>query len=84
MDFSPNHWIGVFQLGLSLAALVGGLILFVALILIGIDQWGADLVRMPRWITLGAAGVLLMWIGATFEHRRRDWRRASDVIGTFG
>ena len=38
MDFSPNHWIGVFQLGLSLAALVGGLILFVALILIGLNQ----------------------------------------------
>ena len=55
-----------------------------ALIVIGLDQWGADLVRMPRWITLGAAGVLLMWIGATFEHRRRDWRRAAEVIGNFG
>ena len=78
---------------LSLAAVIAGAVLrlqaplcigAVALILIGIDQWGADLVAMPRWITLGAAGVLLMWIGATFEHRRRDWRRATDVIGTFG
>jgi uncharacterized membrane protein AbrB (regulator of aidB expression) len=78
---------------LSLAAVIAGALLrlqaplcigAVALLLIGMDQWGADLVRMPRWITLGAAGVLLMWIGATFEHRRRDWRRASDVIGTFG
>lgn len=78
---------------LALAAVVGGAVRrlqaplcigAVALLAIGIDQWGADLVRMPRWITLGAAGVLLMWIGATFEHRRRDWRRASDVIGNFG
>ena len=54
------------------------------LIVLGIDQWGDDLVRMPRWITLGAAGMVLMWIGATFEHRRRNWRRASEVIAHFG
>lgn len=78
---------------LSVAAVIAGAVLrlqaplwigAVALIVIGVDQWGADLVAMPRWITLGAAGVLLMWVGATFEHRRRDWRRAADVIGTFG
>ncbi|MEZ5133191.1 MAG: hypothetical protein R2763_16005 [Mycobacterium sp.] len=55
-----------------------------ALIALGIDQWGDDLVRMPRWITLGVAGMVLMWIGATFEHRRRNWRRASEVIAHFG
>lgn len=38
MEFSPNHWIGVFQLGMALFALVGGLILFVGLILIGLYQ----------------------------------------------
>lgn len=54
------------------------------LAVLGIDQWGDDLVRLPRWITLGSVGVVLMWIGATFEHRRRDWERASDVIGHFG
>ena len=78
---------------LSFAAVVVGAVLrlqaplclgAVALLAIGIDQWGADIVRMPRWITLGALGVLLMWIGATFEHRRRDWRRASDGFGHFG
>ena len=77
----------------SFAAVVAGSVLrlqaplcigAIALLAIGIDQWGADIVRMPRWITLGAVGVLLMWIGATFEHRRRDWRRASDVMGQFG
>ena len=56
----------------------------VALLVLVVDQWGDDLVRMPRWITLGAAGTVLMWIGATFEHRRRDWRRASEVIAHFG
>ena len=78
---------------LSFAAVVIGAVLrlqaplclgAVALLAIGIDQWGADIVRMPRWITLGAVGVLLMWIGATFEHRRRNWQRASDVFGHFG
>jgi hypothetical protein len=39
---------------------------------------------MPRWITVGVAGVLLMWIGATFERRRENWRRASTVLGGFG
>ena len=53
------------------------------LVVLGVDQWGGYLVQLPRWITLGAVGVVLMWVGATFEHRRRDWRRASDVIGQF-
>ena len=53
------------------------------LVVLGIDQWGGYLVALPRWITLGAVGVVLMWVGATFEHRRRDWRHASDVIGRF-
>jgi len=54
------------------------------LAVLGIDQWGDYLVQLPRWITLGTIGVVLMWIGATFEHRRRDWRRASDALSRFG
>lgn len=78
---------------LSLAAVIAGGVLrlqaplclgAVALLTLAIDQWGAQIVGMPRWITLGAAGVLLMWIGATFEHRRRDWRRTTEVVGRFG
>lgn len=53
------------------------------LVVLGIDQWGGYLVALPRWITLGTVGVVLMWVGATFEHRRRDLRRASDAIGRF-
>ncbi len=55
----------------------------IGLVVLGLDQWGEYLVQLPRWITLGAVGVVLMWVGATFEHRRRDWRRASDAIGQF-
>lgn len=38
MDFSPDHWIGVFQLGMTLFATVGALIIFVALIMIGLNS----------------------------------------------
>jgi uncharacterized membrane protein len=27
---------------------------------------------LPRWMTLGAAGLLLVVVGATYEQRRRD------------
>jgi hypothetical protein len=78
---------------LSFAAVTGGAVRrlqaplgigAVALLLLAIDQWGEEIVRLPRWITLGVIGVALMWIGATFEHRRRDWRRASDALSRFG
>ncbi len=77
----------------ALAAVLAGAVLrlqaplvlgAVALLVLALDQWGDEIVRMPRWITVGIAGVLLMWIGATFERRRRDWRRASEVMGRFG
>jgi hypothetical protein len=38
MDFNPDHWLGVLQLGLYLSATVGALIMFVALILIGLNS----------------------------------------------
>ena len=77
---------------LCLAAVLAGAVLRLqaplllgaaGLVVLGIDQWGGYLVALPRWITLGVVGVVLMWVGATFEHRRRDWRRASDAIGHF-
>jgi hypothetical protein len=27
---------------------------------------------LPRWVIIGTAGVLLVWVGATYERRRRD------------
>lgn len=55
-----------------------------ALLILALDQWGDEIIRMPRWITVGVAGALLMWIGATFERRRQNVRRASEVLGRFG
>ncbi len=78
---------------LALAAVIAGAVLRLqaplvlgaaSLLVLAVDQWGDEIVRMPRWITVGIAGVLLMWIGATFERRRRDWRRAAEVMGGFG
>lgn len=78
---------------LSLAVVIGGAVWRLqaplclgaaALLALAIDQWGDEIVAMPRWISVGAVGVLLMWIGATFEARRRDWRKASQSFGRFG
>jgi hypothetical protein len=78
---------------LALAAVIAGGVLrlqaplclgAIALLALAIDQWGDEIVRMPRWITLGVVGGLLMWIGATFEHRRRDLRRTTEAVGRFG
>lgn len=78
---------------LALAAVIAGAVLRLqaplvlgaaSLLVLAVDQWGDEIVRMPRWITVGIAGVLLMWIGATFERRRRDWRRVAEVMGGFG
>lgn len=83
----------VFAAVLSLAVVVAGAVwrlqapLFLgalALLVLAVDQWGDDIVRMPRWISLGAVGLLLMWVGATFERRRRDWRHATAAVGRFG
>lgn len=77
---------------LCLAAVLAGAVLrlqaplllgALGLVVLGVDEWGGYLVALPRWITLGAVGVVLMWVGATIEARRRDWRRASDVISHF-
>jgi hypothetical protein len=35
---------------------------------------------LPRWLPLAAAGLLLLLVGATYEQRRRDLRRARDVV----
>lgn len=83
----------IFATALSLAAVVAGAArrlqapLFLgaaALLVLAVDQWGEEILRMPRWITVGVAGVLLMWTGATFERRRQNWRRASATLSRFG
>ncbi|MGW6275815.1 SCO7613 C-terminal domain-containing membrane protein, partial [Streptomyces sp. NPDC055060] len=36
---------------------------------------------LPRWLPMALAGLLLLAIGATYEHRLRDARRVRDVLG---
>ncbi|WP_426571882.1 SCO7613 C-terminal domain-containing membrane protein [Aquihabitans sp. McL0605] len=41
-------------------------------ILLGLHQIAPVVGSMPNWATIGATGVLLLAVGATFEQRRRD------------
>jgi hypothetical protein len=34
---------------------------------------------LPRWLTLGAVGLLLVGVGATYEQRRRDVTRLREA-----
>ncbi len=55
-----------------------------ALLVLAIDTFGPAAARLPEWVPLAAIGVLLMWIGVTFERRREDARRATDRLLRFG
>jgi hypothetical protein len=55
-----------------------------ALLVLAIDTFGPAAARLPEWVPLATIGVLLMWIGATFERRREDARRATDQLLRFG
>jgi hypothetical protein len=39
------------------------------LLVLGIDNLGPVVAQLPRWITLGVAGLLLLWLGTTAERR---------------
>ncbi|MEU0692187.1 SCO7613 C-terminal domain-containing membrane protein [Streptomyces uncialis] len=39
---------------------------------------------LPRWLAPALAGLLLLAVGATYEHRLRDVRRAKDALGRLG
>ena len=55
-----------------------------ALVMLAIDTFGPALARLPRWLPLAVIGVLLMWIGATFETRRNRARHATHTLAQFG
>ncbi|MDQ6874365.1 MAG: hypothetical protein M3042_04775, partial [Actinomycetota bacterium] len=40
----------------------------------------AAISALPRWVPLAIAGLLLVLVGATYEHRRRDLRRLRDAL----
>jgi hypothetical protein len=39
------------------------------LLLLGLDAVGPLAAQLPRWVTIGAAGLLLLWLGTTAERR---------------
>ncbi len=50
---------------------VGGAVLAV----VALDLVGPYAAALPRWLSLGGAGTLLLVVGATYEQRRRDLAR---------
>jgi hypothetical protein len=47
-----------------------------ALLLVAIGRLGPYAPLLPRWLTLGAAGLLLLVVGATYERRRQQAQEA--------
>lgn len=45
-------------------------------VVLGLRQIAPVVGSMPNWATIGATGVLLLAVGATFEQRRRDLKAA--------
>ena len=41
----------------------------VTLVALGVDAVWPVAAQLPRWATIGAAGLLLLWLGATAERR---------------
>jgi hypothetical protein len=56
----------------------------VALLALAVDTLGPTVARLPRWLSLAVVGVLLMWLGATFEKRRDRAKRATRGLLRFG
>lgn len=56
----------------------------VALLALAVDMLGPTVARLPRWLSLAVVGVLLMWLGATFEKRRDRAKRATQGLLHFG
>jgi uncharacterized membrane protein len=59
------------QQRLQAPLVIGGTVLAVD----ALHLLGPYAAALPRWLTLGAAGVLLVAVGATYEQRRRDVTR---------
>jgi hypothetical protein len=41
-------------------------------------QIGPYAAALPRWVSIGTVGLLLVVVGATYEQRLRDLRRIQD------
>ncbi|MFD2094267.1 SCO7613 C-terminal domain-containing membrane protein [Blastococcus deserti] len=47
-----------------------------ALAFVAVGLLGPDVLLLPRWLTLGTVGLLLLVVGATYERRRQQAREA--------
>lgn len=46
----------------------------VTLLALGVDVLLPVAARLPRWVTIGAAGLVLLWLGATTDRRLTQLR----------
>ncbi len=54
------------------------------LVLDALSLLGPYAAALPRWLTLGTAGLLLVAVGATYEQRRRDVTRLREQYDALG
>ncbi|MBA3745631.1 hypothetical protein, partial [Sporichthya sp.] len=47
-------------------------------------QLGPVAAGLPRWVSIGGAGLVLLVLGTTFERRLRDLRRVAAKLGDLG
>ena len=60
--------------------LIGGSVLAID----ALAQLAPYAAAVPRWVSVGAAGLLLLAVGTTYEDRLRDLRRARRGLGRLG
>jgi hypothetical protein len=54
-----------------------------ALLVIAVDTLAPVTAAIPRWLTVGLAGALLVWLGATADRRLAQLRRTRDRLAAF-
>jgi hypothetical protein len=54
------------------------------LVVDALDLLGPYAAALPRWVSLGGAGILLLVVGATYEQRRRDLARLREGYHRLG
>lgn len=72
--------VGVLAVGLRLRLSAPFVVGAVATALLAVRHLGPVAAAVPRWISLGAVGVLLLVVGITWESRRQDVRRAGRYL----
>ena len=53
------------------------------LAIVTLTQIGPYVAALPRWVSIGGAGVLLLGLGATYERRLRDLAGLRERLDSF-